>query len=107
MSLPDGTIIPHFYISSKGVLIMATSLQTKILKACDILVTKRLRELRFTFYFDAKVTAVADALCTITAGPDTYTGVRCRNGLVPAVGDIVSVCVKNGDLAQKFIDEIY
>lgn len=79
--------------------------QKAIFDAVDVVTAKKLKKLHYNYYIDGRVTAVSSGKYTVVSGANTYTNVPCRTGKTFKVGDVVQICVKNGDLSRKFIDD--
>lgn len=80
-------------------------IQKAILNAVDKLVEDKLKKAKFSYYIDGEITAVVGEKYTVVSGNSTYTNLPARTGVTYEVGDLVQICVKNGDSSRKFIDD--
>lgn len=76
------------------------------LNAIDVMVQERFKELaRFNYYIEATVISVNDdETCDIDYNENLLSKVKFRSDLTLQVGDIVLVCIVNGNFSNKFID---
>lgn len=82
-------------------------MQKAIFDAIDKIVSKKIKETGYSYYIDGEVTAVnSDGTYNIQHGNSTYRNVPARTSKTYAVGNVVQVCVKNGDSSRKFIDDL-
>lgn len=80
-------------------------IEKAILDTIDIMIQERLKKLSFNYYIEAKIETVnADGTYNIEWNGTVLNNVKARNGLTLNVGDIVLVCVVNGNFSNKFID---
>lgn len=79
----------------------------ELLNIIKSMAEKQLSRHSFTYYIDAKVTAYDSSSNTYTLvnGESTYLKVPPRTGASYSTGDCVRVCVPNGSLPRKFIDD--
>ena len=78
-------------------------LQEELLKSIDILITERKKESQCSYFLDGVIkTANIDNTYTTTINGEDFT-LKAIDGKTFVVGDIVDVCVKNGDFSRKFI----
>ena len=76
-----------------------------IIDAIETVVNKRLKEIRFNYYIEGKIlTDNGDGTYDVEYNQQTLSSVKARSGLILAVGNIVFICVVNGDFSNKFID---
>lgn len=82
----------------------SSEIQDEILKSINIMINKRLKELKFNYYIEGKITTVnGDGTYTVKINGEDET-LSARSGLTLAVGEVVLICVPNGNTSFKFID---
>lgn len=80
-------------------------IEKAILDTIDVMIQERLKRLSFNYYIEAKIETVNDdGTCNIEWNGTVLNNIKARNGLILNVGDIVLVCVVNGNFSNKFID---
>jgi len=76
-----------------------------LMESIDILIAERLRNFKYNYYITGKITVVnVDGTYNLTYNGDTLTNIKTREGLTLIVGDIVYICIVNGNFSEKFID---
>jgi hypothetical protein len=77
-----------------------------ILDTIDIMIQERFKELaKFNYYIEAVVlTSNPDGTHNIEFNGQTLANINKRADLSLTIGDIVLVCVANGNFSNKFID---
>ncbi len=76
--------------------------QKALLESIDIMIKGRFDKLKLSTWIEGKVISVGE-ICTV-AVLDTEITVKAREGLTVKEGDIVLICVPNGDYSNKYID---
>lgn len=81
-------------------------IETYLLDTIDLMINERFKQLiKSNYYIEAKILSVnADITYNISYAENNYPNIKAREGLTLTVGDIVLVCVKNGNFSDKFID---
>ena len=74
-----------------------------LLNAIDIVVQKRIEKLQIPYWIEGKIASIIDDIHTVMVSGTEIT-VKAREGLSLSEGDIVLICVPNGDYSKKFID---
>ena len=77
----------------------------ELCKSIDIIIKKRLEKIKFSYFLDGEIIAIQSDEYTVKIDGNNYTKIKARSSLTLAVGDLVQVCVKNGDFSRKFIDD--
>lgn len=76
----------------------------KLLKSTDILIEEKLKSLKFNYYIEGKIVSInEDGKYTVRINGEDET-LSARSGLTLLVGEVVLVCVPNGNESFKFID---
>ena len=83
-----------------------SEIENKLFEFVDMVVRERSKELmNSNYYIEASIVKVNDnALYDIEFTDKIYPNIKAREGLTLLVGDIVLVCVVNGNFSNKFID---
>ncbi|WP_342532803.1 hypothetical protein MHB40_15100 [Lysinibacillus sp. FSL K6-0057] len=80
-------------------------IENYILDAIEIMVNKKISELHYNYYIEATVVSLnEDNTCEVEVNDRIYSKVKIREGLELSIGDIVFICIINGNLSNKFID---
>lgn len=76
------------------------------LDAIDIMIKERFKEIsNSNYYIEASIKTVnAGNTVNIDYNGEIYPNVKKREGLSLVVGDIVLVCIVNGNFSNKFVD---
>lgn len=79
-------------------------LQEELLKSIDLLIQERMSNLSFSYYLEGIIETInVDSTYTVKINDEVFD-IKTREGLVLNVGDIVMICVPNGNFNNKFID---
>lgn len=81
-------------------------MQDKILDTIDLMIDKRFKTIaKFNYYIEAKITKKNTSnTYDIDYNDNIIPSVKCREGLSLVVGNIVLVCVVNGNFSNMVID---
>lgn len=80
-------------------------IEKAILDTIDIMIQERLKKLSFNYYIEAKIETINnDGTYNIEWNGTVLNNIKSRDGLILNVGDIVLICVVNGNFSNKFID---
>lgn len=81
-------------------------IQKAIFDAVNKIVSKKIKECNFCYYIDGEIIQEnSDGTYNIQQGNSIYRNVPARTDKSYLVGDVVQVCIKNGDSSRKFIDD--
>lgn len=77
-----------------------------LLKAIDIMILERFKELaKFNYYIEATVASNnPDGTCNIELNGQILNNIKKRQSLTVNVGEVILVCIVNGNFSNKFID---
>lgn len=83
-----------------------SEIENNLLDAIDIMIHERFKELvKSNYYIEASITKNnGNNTYEINYNDSILPSVKVRQGLALQVGDIVLVCVVNGNFSNKFID---
>jgi len=80
--------------------------ENNILDAIDILIAKRLENLKYNYYLDGKILVDnLDGTYDVQINGETSV-LKARAELTLVANDLVLVCVVNGNFSNRFIDLI-
>lgn len=80
-------------------------IEKAILDTIDIMIQERLKKLSFNYYIEAKIETINnDGTYNIEWNGTVLNNIKSRDELILNVGDIVLICVVNGNFSNKFID---
>ena len=78
-------------------------LQEELLKSIDMLIKERMDKLQYSYFLEGVVKTVnIDDTYIVTINGEEFT-LKAIDDKSFIVGDIVDVCIKNGDFSRKFI----
>lgn len=79
--------------------------QEALLKAIDIMIEQRLKNLNFNYYVDGVIKEKKEnGTYGVLINGTIYNNIIAKNGFEYSVGDTVQVLIKNGNWNKKFID---
>lgn len=82
---------------------VSTEIQDQILKSIDIMIKEKLKNLKFNYYIEGKIVSINSGVYTVKINGEDET-LSARSGLTLSVGEVVLICVPNGNTSFKFID---
>lgn len=77
--------------------------QEKIIESIDELIKKKLKELKFNYTLEAKITKIMSPIDYEISYQNKTYGVKSINNQEYLVGDLVYVMVLNGDFSNKIV----
>lgn len=79
-------------------------LQEELLKSIDLLIQERISNLGISYYLEGVIqSANLDSTYSTRINGEDFD-IKTREGIALSVGDIVMICVPNGNFNNKFID---
>lgn len=81
--------------------------QKAILDAVETIVRQTMKTVNCDYHIDGVIQTVNSNKTYNVKGTsgDVFENLAARTGLTFRVGDIVQICVRNGDFSRKFIDD--
>ncbi|WGT38001.1 hypothetical protein QH639_19565 [Lysinibacillus sp. 1 U-2021] len=80
-------------------------IENYILDAIEILLDKKLSDLKFNYFIEAIILENEEnGKYKIEYNERIYSSIKAKEGLSLTIGDIVFVCVVNGDFSNKYIE---
>jgi len=85
--------------------IYLSTIEESLLNGVKKIIEQKIKQLKFNYYITGKITAInIDGTYDLTYNGEALTNIKAREGLTLIIGDIVYICVVNGNFFEKFID---